>query len=189
MARLIDREKQRDVSQSVVFDVLNHERRRYALASLFEENPTTLDELAEQIAVIENDVSVGQLTDQQRKRVYTSLRQFHLPKLEDAGLVEYDPDDRDIRLTESAKTAEYYLNARPETDRSWLRTVLALVVAFDLLVVVSASGLWPVALATPGQWALLGFGAVTAVAAGYLYALTRETRSDVVQPSKTDDGD
>lgn len=75
-----------------VFGMLQNERRRRVLEYLRDNETTTQSELAEHVAAIENGVPRGSLTSTQRKRVYVSLYQSHLPKLHDAGAVEYDPD-------------------------------------------------------------------------------------------------
>lgn len=99
------------LSQDVVFDILSSARRRYVLYLLrTEDAPVELTELAEDVAAWENDTTVEELTKQQRKRVYVSLYQTHVPKLEDANLVAYDSDSGEVELTEAASDIDQYLN-------------------------------------------------------------------------------
>jgi len=80
-------------SLDVVFDVLRNRRRRLVLAALNEgDGGTTLGDLAERIAGIENDKPPESLDSQERKRVYVGLYQSHLPKMDDAGAVRFDDD-------------------------------------------------------------------------------------------------
>ena len=58
----------------------------------------TPDELAERVAAEENGVPREELSSAQRKRVYVSLYQTHVPKMEDAGLVDYDQETSMVSL-------------------------------------------------------------------------------------------
>ena len=60
---------------------------------------TTADDLAVRIAAIENDCSTNQLSAQQRKRVYISLIQTHLKKLDRAGVIHYDESKKVVAPT------------------------------------------------------------------------------------------
>lgn len=76
-----------------VCHVLQNERRRLALDHLREaDGPLRTSELAEAVAATENETSPEQLDHRERKRVYISLYQVHLPTLDDAGVVVYDSD-------------------------------------------------------------------------------------------------
>lgn len=71
---------------------------------------TTQGELAEHIAAVENDVDRSEVTSTQRKRVYISLYQSHLPKLEEAGAIDFDENRGTVERVPG--TADYweYLN-------------------------------------------------------------------------------
>ncbi|MGM0372130.1 MAG: DUF7344 domain-containing protein [Halobacteriota archaeon] len=76
-----------------IFGVLQNQRRRLILRYLDEEEaPTDIGTLAEHVAAVENEISRSELHSKQRKRVYISLYQSHLPKLDSAGAVVYDQD-------------------------------------------------------------------------------------------------
>ncbi|APE95377.1 DUF7344 domain-containing protein [Halodesulfurarchaeum formicicum] len=76
-----------------IFGVLQNQRRRLILRYLDEEKaPTDIGTLAEHVAAVENDITRSELHSKQRKRVYISLYQSHLPKLDSAGAVVYDQD-------------------------------------------------------------------------------------------------
>lgn len=59
----------------------------------------TLTKLSARVAAWENGVSMDDVSSRQRKQVYSSLYQTHVPRLSEHGLVEYDADDRTVRLT------------------------------------------------------------------------------------------
>lgn len=76
-----------------VYHLLQNERRRGVISYLDDhEAPVTRSEVAEQVAAWENGTDVDGIDSQERKRVYIALHQIHLPKLDDAGVLEYDPD-------------------------------------------------------------------------------------------------
>lgn len=89
--------------------LLKNSRRRQIIHYLFahdEGNGVTLDTLATEIAAYENDVEVGEVTSNQRKRVYVGLYQEHLPRLDAEGIVEFD-DHRAVRVHTTDETWEY----------------------------------------------------------------------------------
>lgn len=74
-----------------ILDILSNRRRRYALHYLkWNGCETPLRELAEHVAAWENEREADQLSYAERKRVQNALHQFHLPKMDDHGFVEYD---------------------------------------------------------------------------------------------------
>lgn len=118
--------KHPDISQSDVFDVLSNPRRRFVLYYLREIDDTVeLNELAKAIAAWENDTDESELTDQDRKRVYVSLYQTHIPKLTDVGLVEYDQDSGTVHLTDRTSVIDNYLTDS-DTSIPWQYLYLGL---------------------------------------------------------------
>lgn len=83
----------------VAFGILQNERRRRVLRYLRDHPTTTQGDLAEHVAAIENGVPPGSLTSTQRKRVYVSLYQSHLPKLDDVDAIDYDPNRGTVART------------------------------------------------------------------------------------------
>lgn len=95
----------------VVFDILKNQRRRLVLRYLIEVTPTTtLSDLAEHIAALENGKSEDSLTSSERKRVYVCLYQCHLPKLDDAGVVEFENDRGTVELAGNTDQLTPYLD-------------------------------------------------------------------------------
>lgn len=112
-----------------VFDLLRNSRRRVALRYLLDRGEeVTRSELAEHIAAVENGVSRTELNSTQRKRVYVSLYQNHLPKMEEYGVISYDGRAGTARITERAKLLAYYLDAESNRSRAdrWARYYLLL---------------------------------------------------------------
>jgi len=85
----------------VIFDVLNHSRRRHALYYLADRvGAVPLSELAGAVAERE-----GEPTDERRQRVATGLYHTHLPKFEETDVAEYDPRTDVVTLSARAATA------------------------------------------------------------------------------------
>jgi hypothetical protein len=73
-------------SRDDVFTVLGNGRRRNVIRALQRADGTVeISDLAEQVAAWENDIPLNRVTYDQRKRTYTALQQFHLPKMDEAG--------------------------------------------------------------------------------------------------------
>lgn len=114
------------LSQDVVFDLLSSARRRYVLSYLQQDGGTVdFGTLAKHVAAWENDTAVEELTNQEQKRVYVSLYQTHIPKLEDAGIVNYDQERGTVTLTEDAVALEPYLQEGTPSD-GWYRYYVGL---------------------------------------------------------------
>ncbi|MFC4448397.1 DUF7344 domain-containing protein [Halorussus aquaticus] len=124
-----------ELSQDEVFEVLKSPRRRYALYYLRREGgESELSDLTEQVAAWENETTPAALSTDQRKRVYISLYQTHLPKLDEANIVEYDRDAGIVRLGDRASDLDIYLGDVSRDEFPWDRYYLALVAASSVLV-------------------------------------------------------
>ncbi|MGZ0745696.1 DUF7344 domain-containing protein [Haloparvum sp. AD34] len=100
-ADVASRDHRDHLSEETKFDLLSNRRRRLVIRYLNEvESATTLDDLAASVAAAENDTSTAALSSDQRKRVYVSLYQAHLPKLADVGVVEYDRESGTVHATD-----------------------------------------------------------------------------------------
>lgn len=112
--------EQIEPSLDVVFDVLRNERRRLVMKSLEDQGgETTLSDLAEHIGGIENDKPPEALNAQERKRVYVGLYQCHLPKMHDAGAIEFDKNRGTVKRGEVADHFHQYLEREVEVGSQW----------------------------------------------------------------------
>nr|WP_227130882.1 hypothetical protein [Halorubellus salinus] len=123
----------------------------------------TVRDLTGAVAGIEYGLDPDQLDYRQRKRVYTSLVQTHLPSMASYGLVEYDKDRGVVTAERSLDTFEPYLDDGASVARSNAGTLLSLAGTFAVLTVLLAvdapvlGGLPAVAVALA---ATLGVGAL-----------------------------
>ncbi|WP_255167699.1 DUF7344 domain-containing protein [Natrononativus amylolyticus] len=128
-----------------VFHLLQTKRRRDVLRYLREaETAVGMRELAEQVAAWEQDTSVAALSSSERQRVYISLYQSHLPKLEDAGVIEYRKNRGIVERTPRAAQLDPFLeeptSAGMAPERRWARRYAAVAVVSGLLLVATALG-------------------------------------------------
>ncbi len=118
-----------EFTQAELFDVFSNARRRRTVQYLKQRNGSCdLSSLVEQVAAWENDTDPETVTRTQRRRVYISLYQTHLPMLEDHGIVDWNSEDHAIELVPGEETFEPYIGRRLEDQRQWER-VYALVTA------------------------------------------------------------
>ncbi|SDX92040.1 DUF7344 domain-containing protein [Halobellus clavatus] len=157
-----------------VFDLMSNHRRRYAIHYLKgADSPVPLAELAEQVAAWEHDKEVAEITSAERKTTYTSLQQTHLPRLDRAGVVDFE--DGEVELEDRVERLDIYLDIVPENSISWGMYYLGLS-AFSLVVL---AALWTDLLPTDGV-PLLAYPTVLvamfAVSAGYHAYVNRKYR-------------
>jgi len=134
------------LSRDTVFSVLSSRRRRLALYYLWRvEGEVSIQDVATQIAVWENDVAEPELTYKQRKRVYTSLHQTHFPKLEDAGVIEYDRNHGNVVLTDRAEQLDRYLGVVDAPYPRWSLVYLGVAMTSLAVVGLAWAGVSPFA--------------------------------------------
>jgi hypothetical protein len=114
-------EEKGELPLDVIFHTLKNSRRRHVLRYLIENGgEATLSGLAERIAAVENGIPEGQLSSDQRKRVYVGLYQCHLPKMDDVGVINYNQARGNVELTDRIEEFEEYLEDSDEgTTRQW----------------------------------------------------------------------
>ncbi|MDG5819623.1 hypothetical protein [Natronococcus sp. A-GB7] len=100
-----------------IFHILQNERRRMVLEYLQEtDGSVRMRDVAEQVAAWENETTVQELTSDQRQRVYIPLYQSHLPKLDKAGIIDYQQNRGVVERRPLARQLDYYLNADSNTS-------------------------------------------------------------------------
>lgn len=111
-------ENENRLSKSEVFELLSADRRQAVLIYLdATDGSTTLGEMAEHIACKECGCSRSELTSQQRKRVYVGLYQCHLPKMSEAGVIDYNSDRGTLSLGDRSERLLKYLYFEEDTQQ------------------------------------------------------------------------
>lgn len=164
-----------ELSRDMVFDVLKNRRRRYTLHYLKQnEESVKLSDLAEQVAAWENDTTINAISAAERKRVYTALYQSHLPKLDDAGIVDYNQNRGLVELTERAGELDVYLELVEGGSISWSKYYLGLAMVGMTIVTAAWLQLPPFALFSDIVWAILIVVAFTASAGAHMYYTSKQ---------------
>lgn len=90
----VDPDDKEGLSADEVLDLLAAARRRAAIEHLATTNQAhvRVTDLAERVAGTEYDRDPADVSSDERKRVYISMIQSHLPPLDDAGVVDYDKE-------------------------------------------------------------------------------------------------
>lgn len=149
-----------------VFRILGNRRRRYAILFFLHCDPTPdLRDLARKVAAWENEKPADRVTTEERRRVHNALQQFHLPKMDAAGVIEYDPTRHAIESTGGVSVARPYLEVVPGTSLPWCLYYLAfgaVGVALSAAAVVGAIPIRGPALALAVSVVLVASGAVHA---------------------------
>lgn len=86
-----------------------------------------------------------------RDSVYVSLHQTHLPKLDDAGAIEYDEDRKTVALARAAGQLDAYRNVVTEYGFTWetyYRIVATVALTGIVLAEIAVPSLGTLALAT-----------------------------------------
>ena len=163
-----------DLSKGEIFDVLQNERRRYVLQYLRRNGgPVNLGQLATQVAAWEYGTTCEGISKQQRKRVYTTLQQTHLPRMAEVGIVDYDSDDGTIDRTPQTQDLTVYLEIVPGKEFPWREYYLSIGAVSLAIVVTLWVGVYPFTAVSPLIWATL-FTVILTVSAGYHTFLGRE---------------
>lgn len=148
-----------DLSVGEIFDLLKNERRRQVIAFLKtqDDNTASLSRLAEHIAALENEIEETQVTSTQRKRVYISLYQTHLPKLDDYGVIEFHRERGSVELKETEQFDAYFDAAEPKTQHQF---DLYIALAVAVVVVIGLLGIGPFGRVPSEVWTILSLGAL-----------------------------
>lgn len=147
-----------------VFGLLRTERRRAVLRHLRADPETTTGDLADHVAAEEVGTTPDRLRSEDRKRVYISLYQAHLPKLADKGVIAYDSDRGKVVRLPVADQLDRRLDRLDAlaTGSAARRRPFAGIVA-GLTVVAGASGIPPLDAVDPAWWAVVGLLALCAL--------------------------
>jgi hypothetical protein len=147
------------LSQDTLFFILQNSRRRETIRCLQEMGgEAEFSDVVEAVAGREFDCEPHELEYDKRKTVYTSLYQTHLPKLQDAGIVEYDRRGGYVRLTDVAGELDEYLD-QPAGANGFQYVHVGLASLLLFVALANVLGAWPSVAGRPwGLVALLAVG-------------------------------
>jgi len=94
-----------DADVDALYHVLSASRRRFVLRLLGDHStPMALADVADELAAWERDADLTEVPAADVKSVYMSLYHVHVPKMEDAGVVEYGQQRDAVALAENAES-------------------------------------------------------------------------------------
>ena len=158
------------LSKGEIFEVLRNQRRRYVLQYLKQDDrPVELGDLAQQVAAWEYETSLEEVSPEQRKRVYTTLQQTHLPKMDAAGILRFDSDAGVIEATDRTSDLNVYLEIVPGREFAWRELYLSLGAIGCALVAALWLGIYPFTLVPELAWAGLISLTVAVTASAHIY--------------------
>lgn len=171
------------LSRNEVFEILSNHRRRFALHHLQHNgDQAELGDLAEHVAAWENDIDVDEVSSTERKRVYTSLQQFHLPKLNEKGVVSYDEREGVVELDSLSEGIDIYLEVVEGRDIPWSQYYVVLGVVDLAMVAAAFMGLSPFTALPMAGWGI--FVAVTFLVSALAHAYLHRTKMRLGNPEK-----
>lgn len=166
-------DEEEELSSQQLYSVIGDRRRRYTVHYLKQqEGEVPVRDLAEQVAAWENGKDTSELSSQERKRVYISLYQSHLPTLAEEGLVEYDEDRKTVKLSHAMAGRTVYLEIVPRGTVPWGLYYLGLGIAAAILLIVLSFDLNPLNEIPNLVWA--GLIVATLIVSAVIH--TRESR-------------
>lgn len=159
------------VDRETVFEALGNARRRRVLHYLLQrQRPVQLPDLSRQLAAWENGIARDEVSSDQRKRVYTALRQVHLPKLDEMDLVAFDRDSGRIAPTDRTAEIDAYLRVVPEDEITWSAFYTGLGAISAAIVLAAWGGLFPFSEVPGFAWAFAVSAAVCATGVAHQYS-------------------
>ncbi|WP_241897865.1 hypothetical protein [Halorubrum sp. C191] len=94
----------------IAFNAITNSRRRRVLLSLSRSHgEVTANELAVEIAAIENAIDPSQVGSDERTSIYIALTQTHLETLDDGGAIDYDDRSKTVTATEATEPLAEYI--------------------------------------------------------------------------------
>jgi len=164
------RESERALSREVVFEMLSNQRRRYVVHYLLaRDGPAELRDVSRKVAAWENGKPPEAVSSEERRRAYNALQQVHLPKMDDAGLVEYDADRSTLAATDDLTELRVYLEVVPGDEIPWSQYYVLLGLLCASVTVAAWAGTPPFGT-VPGTALAAGMALlVTASGAAHVY--------------------
>lgn len=124
-----------------VFSLLSNQRRRYALHACQSEERLLISELIETVAAWEYGKKPTALSSDERKRVYTAMKQHHIPAMVNAGVIEIEGGE--VLLTDEGEDIEIYMDIVSDDSIPWSKYYLGVSVVSAFVIAVAWAGVYP----------------------------------------------
>jgi hypothetical protein len=171
-----------NLSYDECFDLLSNYRRRCTLHYLEQHEEATISDLSEQVAAWEYEQAPEEVSYDERKRVYTSLQQVHLPRMDEVGVVEFDSDQGTVETGPAAEELDIYLDVVTGRDVPWSVLYVALAGVSAALIGVATAGAPVLGSIPPVGWAVFVVTTFLFVSAAHTYLARTEMRLGAGEP-------
>ena len=170
-----------EVDKDQIFEILSSSRRRQLLYHLHRRGGAAdLRDLARDVATAEVEEPID---EDVVKRLYISLYQTHVPKLEEAGLIHYHQEERRVELTGDVGAIGRVLGTESNDNKRWPLVYALLGLAAIVTVVTIEMG---VLLISPIVVALVLAGALLLLTVLHYYLSTRRKAEHTLPESIID---
>lgn len=175
-------ERADDLTQDECFDLLSNYRRRCALHYLEQHGEATISDLSEQVAAWEYEISPDDVSYDERKRVYTSLQQVHLPRMDEVGVVEFDSDRGTVETGPAAEELDIYLDVVSGRDVPWSVLYVVMALANAGLFAGGLAGVTLLGRIAPLGWAVFAVTTFLVASLAHAYLAWTEMRLGTGEP-------
>lgn len=105
----VKQHEKQELWYSWLFEILKSRRGRLVLEFLQDQGQSTVGDITMHVASQELNKEIDEVTSTERKRVYVSIYQTHLPKMEDMDLIRFDKEDETVEKGEMFHVITRYL--------------------------------------------------------------------------------
>lgn len=173
-----------------LFEILANRRRRYAIHYLqLKERAVELGTLAEQLAAWENVTPVEAVTSKERKRAYTSLQQRHLPKMDEAGLVDFDERRGTIEPSEALTNLDVYTEVVRGNEFPWSHYYAAISAITGAIMAAVWAGVFPFDALPAEAWGVFSVTVFAVSSVAHVYSTRRMKLGGSALPPEHDDAE
>ncbi|GAB3670762.1 DUF7344 domain-containing protein [Halopiger thermotolerans] len=175
------------LTEDELFEILSNRRRRHILHELMREQDTLdIGTLSQQIAAWEDGLELHEVTSSDRKRVYTALHQSHLPKMDEAGVVDFNQDRGTVSPTPALEDVEIYMDIVRGREIPWSDYYLGLTGLSGLLLAAVSTGLGPFSAVSQSAWGVFVVVAFGVSAVAHRYYARRNRLGIADEPPSSD---
>lgn len=141
------------LTEDELFELLANQRRRHIMHTLVrEDDRLDIGDLSQEIAAWEDGLAFEDVSSTDRKRVYTALQQSHLPKMDKAGVLEFDRDRGTIEPTPALEDVEIYMDVVRGREIPWSDYYLGLTALAGVSFATSVFDVPPFGPLPPTAW-------------------------------------
>jgi DNA-binding transcriptional ArsR family regulator len=165
-----------ELSEDDVFEMLSNRRRRYVIHALkHAEGPVEVSELSRDVTAWERGIDPADVTYDDRRNVYSTLKRTHLPKLAEQEVVTISEDPCLVEPTPALDDLDVYMEVLSSREIPWSLYYVGLAGLAAALLLAISTGIPPFAALSPldlGVFVTMAFG----TSAVFHYLVGRRTR-------------